>query len=637
MGNPAGKRTLTEVTLKIVRFFVPCLALLLVLSHGLAGTANAEMENADPAVSANGDYLSATWLEYADRAVSLKFSRVDATTNTFMDPLDIVSGDTPLSCPRVGTLADGSAVIVWRQGASGRDAYAAFYSLPDHQISDPVKLNQGISKAVTELTLGVDEVYEDATLIMAVFVAGKNEICSRAITVPMNGTSWEMGDLKKMPVASGSNFSLDISFELPLLAVCSWLNDPDANPDTFNTFGRGSYFDALEDPQWTEPLKIISEGPENVHVLEADTQFGEIFWGAAYAYSEAIEDGSSQHGMMVIYTYYIEDPEFFAKRVPAEEGFSVHDPEIYLTDEAFIISYTLRSLVANESGVYQEKPMVFARKLGSYGIDYTLSETDFLGVSETVRDTAATLSLTNNRLYVIRQGNASLLSDEDAFFYAGNSVLQGRQIEDDLTFSSFDLPGIKIGNGFPVADAGHNQKIYAGMPVTLDASGSWDPDAYDSLTYKWEKISGPSVTIDDPDAVQPALTMDAGVTGLIKLRLTVTDRTGNTGEDDMMVQVMAKSDYHHSADYKPSDYQISLSELLRVVQLYNVSDYRCNSQSEDGYGSGSGGGECFIHSSDNNGDWRISLGELLRIIQLYNSGGYHLSPDQPDGVAPDSD
>jgi len=46
---------------------------------------------------------------------------------------------------------------------------------------------------------------------------------------------------------------------------------------------------------------------------------------------------------------------------------------------------------------------------------------------------------------------------------------------------------------------------------------------------------------------------------------------------------------HHSADYSPSDYEISLSELLRVIQLYNTPVYQCDPDSEDGYAVGNGG------------------------------------------------
>lgn len=76
------------------------------------------------------------------------------------------------------------------------------------------------------------------------------------------------------------------------------------------------------------------------------------------------------------------------------------------------------------------------------------------------------------------------------------------------------------------------------------------------------------------------------------------------------------------------DEALSLAEVLRVVQLYNALKYSCaNFASEDGYKPGPGGLTCGVHSADflvPQGE--ISLSELLRVIQLYNVGGYTACP-----------
>ncbi|MDM8550373.1 hypothetical protein QUF72_09855 [Desulfobacterales bacterium HSG2] len=48
----------------------------------------------------------------------------------------------------------------------------------------------------------------------------------------------------------------------------------------------------------------------------------------------------------------------------------------------------------------------------------------------------------------------------------------------------------------------------------------------------------------------------------------------------------------HSSDYNPQDYEISLSELLRVIQLYNQGDYHCDPGGEDGYAPAKGDDTC---------------------------------------------
>jgi len=88
---------------------------------------------------------------------------------------------------------------------------------------------------------------------------------------------------------------------------------------------------------------------------------------------------------------------------------------------------------------------------------------------------------------------------------------------------------------------------------------------------------------------------------------------------------------HLSADTNGDD-RISLSELLRVIQLYNSGAYHCDGGTEDGYAPGPGSTSCAPHSSDYNPqDWRIGLSELLRLIQFYNSGCYHACPGSEDG------
>lgn len=91
---------------------------------------------------------------------------------------------------------------------------------------------------------------------------------------------------------------------------------------------------------------------------------------------------------------------------------------------------------------------------------------------------------------------------------------------------------------------------------------------------------------------------------------------------------------YHSGDYD-NDGRIGLSELLRVIQFYNVGAYRCASGTEDGYAPGEGYHSCAPHNADYNPqDWRITLSELLRVIQFYNSGGYHRCSGSEDGFCP---
>jgi len=88
---------------------------------------------------------------------------------------------------------------------------------------------------------------------------------------------------------------------------------------------------------------------------------------------------------------------------------------------------------------------------------------------------------------------------------------------------------------------------------------------------------------------------------------------------------------NHSADPDGSG-SISLSELLRVIQFFNVGSLHCQPGSEDGYAPGGGSLACAPHSSDYNPqDWSISLSELLRLIQIYNVGAFYPCGGGEDG------
>jgi hypothetical protein len=73
------------------------------------------------------------------------------------------------------------------------------------------------------------------------------------------------------------------------------------------------------------------------------------------------------------------------------------------------------------------------------------------------------------------------------------------------------------------------------------------------------------------------------------------------------------------------DGKMGLGELLRLIQFYNAGEYGCDSGNvEDGYTTGAGTGEfgvgdCVTHDIDFDGvDGVLSLSELLRAIQFFN-------------------
>lgn len=109
----------------------------------------------------------------------------------------------------------------------------------------------------------------------------------------------------------------------------------------------------------------------------------------------------------------------------------------------------------------------------------------------------------------------------------------------------------------------------------------------------------------------------------------------------------------HDAD-SDRDGILSLSELLRVIEIYNTrfgtrrtGAYRLASSSPDGFevagdiDEGVANPLARYHSADYGRDGRVSLSELLRVIELYNFregttrvGAYRIDPDTVDGFRP---
>lgn len=90
----------------------------------------------------------------------------------------------------------------------------------------------------------------------------------------------------------------------------------------------------------------------------------------------------------------------------------------------------------------------------------------------------------------------------------------------------------------------------------------------------------------------------------------------------------------HTAD-QDTDGRISLTELLRVIQLFNSGEFHCDPSGEDGYAPGPGDRTCARHDSDYlDPAWKVGLVELLRLIQFFNVRGYHRCATGEDDFCP---
>lgn len=216
------------------------------------------------------------------------------------------------------------------------------------------------------------------------------------------------------------------------------------------------------------------------------------------------------------------------------------------------------------------------------------------------------------------------------FVWIGVSVLVSGNLfaqNDNDWWPSTDPSDIDPANpGYPTlytitATSGNNGTINPSGHIRVEEGGVQEFEVQPAAGYKVEDVTrdGESVFSEMTDNIY-----------------TFTNTSDN---HTIHVTFESRGQGYHSADYgagnhpdESGDYEISLSELLRVQQLYSRGSYHCDAEGEDGYALGDGDHTCSPHDSDYNPqNWIIELGEFLRLIQFYNVGGYEAAESGEDG------
>ncbi len=168
-------------------------------------------------------------------------------------------------------------------------------------------------------------------------------------------------------------------------------------------------------------------------------------------------------------------------------------------------------------------------------------------------DTSLDIALQGaDRLYVVGATNSSDFPTTPGAFdgsYAGGAT--GTQYDTDAFVSLFDTgggtgdPGPNPGpdpsvNTAPTANAGVDATVTSRSNVTLDGTGSSDPDAGDRLSYQWRQISGKSVSLQNANSALASFTaprVRSGQTRVLVFELTVSDTQGAMGSDQVTITV----------------------------------------------------------------------------------------------------
>ena len=105
----------------------------------------------------------------------------------------------------------------------------------------------------------------------------------------------------------------------------------------------------------------------------------------------------------------------------------------------------------------------------------------------------------------------------------------------DVPRIRYELGTRQVGTAPPVADAGPNQLNIPAAVVTLDGSGSYDPLG-ETLTYQWQQVNGPAVTINNATSAKATFTANAGNSYGFRLTVTNTSNLKSTASTVVSTQ-----------------------------------------------------------------------------------------------------
>ena len=100
---------------------------------------------------------------------------------------------------------------------------------------------------------------------------------------------------------------------------------------------------------------------------------------------------------------------------------------------------------------------------------------------------------------------------------------------------SFEVPAQPAGGAHPIANAGTGSSYPLGATVTLDGTGSFDPDGT-IVEYQWSIVQRPGGSVAQPaDASATTTSFAPDEVGTYRLQLLVTDNAGNIDRSELRI------------------------------------------------------------------------------------------------------
>lgn len=172
---------------------------------------------------------------------------------------------------------------------------------------------------------------------------------------------------------------------------------------------------------------------------------------------------------------------------------------------------------------------------------------------------------------------ASVESPVDGRLVISGARVEGQDVDIELAWDTgsqqFLIDRI-VGDGeaktnqAPTAEAGGNLTTETGKVVTVTGSGH-DADGH-IVSHYWNQVSGPAVTLDNPDQWATSFTAP-GQAGTVRLRLQVTDDDGVSDTDDVLVDVIEPPNKAPTV-WAGSDRNVDIGSSVSVTGNANDED-----------------------------------------------------------------
>ncbi len=125
-------------------------------------------------------------------------------------------------------------------------------------------------------------------------------------------------------------------------------------------------------------------------------------------------------------------------------------------------------------------------------------------------------------------------------------------------------------NHLPTANAGQDRVWPAPGQITLDGSGSHDPDPVGRLSYQWTQRSGPSVVLQNPETATPAFDAEPG--GIYTFELIVSDGFGDSEPSQVRIVAVRTTTNLRALTIEPIGNQTPRYTDVSGTKVVAVSD-----------------------------------------------------------------